>query len=140
MKFQTALFLAASASASPLVPRQAPSSVLPSGPDASAEPETVYNWSEDWQTKYPIHESCNATQHNSLEFALGELVQLAQHARDHILRFGHKSDLVTKYFGNGTTSVPIGWFDRVVAADKSPMVFRCDDPDNVCCDAPSKWP
>ncbi|KAG9254024.1 putative peptidase domain-containing protein [Emericellopsis atlantica] len=133
MMYRVALLLAAAtASASPLVPREAPTSILPSGPETSGESKSVYNWSEGWETKYPIHESCNATKHAALEFALDETMQLAQHARDHLLRFGDKSDLVKKYFGNSSTAVPIGWFDRVVSADKSAMTFRCDDPDKNC--------
>lgn len=128
----TALALATAATASPLVTREEPTSVLPSGPDASETPAAVYDWSADWKTKFPIHESCNATLRAQLEDALDETQQLAQHARDHLLKFGHKSEFVQKYFGNSSTATPAGWFDRVVAADKTGMVFRCDDPDKNC--------
>lgn len=128
----TALALATVATTSPLVTREEPTSVLPSGPDASETPAVAYDWSADWKTKFPIHESCNATLKAQLEDALDETQQLAQHARDHLLKFGHKSDFVQKYFGNGSTAGPTGWFDRVVAADKTGVVFRCDDPDKNC--------
>jgi hypothetical protein len=39
---------------------------------------------------------------------------------------------VQKYFGDGPTATPIGWYDRVIAADKTGMTFRCDDPDRNC--------
>lgn len=93
---------------------------------------SAYDWSEGWQSSYPIHPSCNSTLKRQLEDALGEAVQLAQHARNHILRFGSKSEFVQKYFGNSSTAEAIGWYDRVVAADKGAMTFRCDDPDQNC--------
>lgn len=129
----TTLAFAASTLASPLVARQETPTSDVSLPEVSeSSVPKVYDWSADWKTKFPIHESCNSTLRAQLEEALDELQQLAGHARDHILRFGHKSDLVKKYFGNGTTATPIGWYDRVVSADKSGMLFRCDDPDKNC--------
>ena len=132
LQLLTAL-LASLATASPVVPRaESATTVLPAKPETTSEAQSTYNWAEGWQTKYPIHESCNSTLRAQLEIALDETVQLAQHARDHLLRFGNQSELVQKYFGNGSTSTPIGWFDRVVAADKSEITFRCDDPDRNC--------
>lgn len=128
-----AFLLASTAWGSPVAAREdAATTVLPTGPGGSATPVPVYDWSAGWKTKYPIHESCNSTLRVQLEDALDETVQLAQHARDHLLRFGHKSNFVQKYFGNGSTAIPIGWYDRVVAADKTGMTFRCDDPDRNC--------
>ncbi|KAF4126967.1 metallopeptidase [Geosmithia morbida] len=134
MKFQYAVGLVpfvSSALANP-VSRAATSTSAVLEPEHTSDPEPVYSWSDGWETKFPIHRSCNSTLRAQLEEALDETVQLAQHARDHILRFGNSSDLVQKYFGNGTTSIPVGWYDRVVAADKSDMLFRCDDPDRNC--------
>jgi hypothetical protein len=68
-----------------------------------------------------------------LERALNETVELASHARDHILRWGVDSPFVQKYFGNETgTATPLGWYERVIAADRRNMTFRCDDPDRNC--------
>lgn len=100
-----------------------------SQPSATAK---AYDWSSGWEASFPIHPSCNTTLRNQLQEALDETVQLAQHARNHILRFGSKSEFVKKYFGNSSTAEPIGWFDRIVAADKAAMLFRCDDPDRNC--------
>ncbi|KFA46811.1 hypothetical protein S40293_05587 [Stachybotrys chartarum IBT 40293] len=90
-----------------------------------------YNWAEGWTSRYPIHQSCNVTLRAQLEEALDETVQLAQHARDHLLRWGSNSEFAVKYFGNHSTAA-LGWYDRIVAADKTGMTFRCDDPDRNC--------
>ncbi|OLN95825.1 Antigen 1 [Colletotrichum chlorophyti] len=129
-----ALLLTSLADATPLARRQAaePSETV-SVPAASAPtPQAPYDWSKGWQKTFPIHQSCNSTLRNQLEVALAETQQLAAHARDHILRFGNSSEHVRKYFGNASTATPIGWYDRVVNADKTGMTFRCDDPDRNC--------
>ncbi|MBE3041546.1 hypothetical protein IMZ48_02995 [Candidatus Bathyarchaeota archaeon] len=81
---------------------------------------------------FPIHESCNATLSAQLSRALDETAVLARHAKEHLLRWGGTSPIVQKYFGNGTTSTPIGWYERIVSADRGSIVFRCDDPDGNC--------
>lgn len=124
--------LAQVGAASPLTARAEASSTILSVPESTSSSAPSFDWSSKWETKYQIHHSCNSTFRNQLEVALDETEQLAKHARDHLLRFGHKSELVQKYFGNGSTAEPIGWFDRVVGADKSSVIFRCDDPDQNC--------
>jgi len=64
--------------------------------------------------------------------AFEEMSLLAEHARDHILRFGFSSDYYVKYFGNANTAEPAGWFDKIVNGDKTGVLFRCDDPDDNC--------
>ena len=92
----------------------------------------------DWSARvssphaFPIHESCNATLTAQLSRGLGETVVLARHAKEHLLRWGGESPFVQKYFGNGTTSTPIGWYERIISADRGSMLFRCDDPDENC--------
>lgn len=81
---------------------------------------------------FPIHSSCNITLHHQLSHALDETVQLAQQAKSHLLLHGLDSPLVQKYFGNYSTVAPIGWFDRVISANRGDMLFRCDDPDKNC--------
>ncbi|KAK1833686.1 putative peptidase family-domain-containing protein [Podospora conica] len=82
---------------------------------------------------FPIHSSCNITLHNQLSQALEETVQLAQQAKSHLLLHGLDSPLVQKYFGNHSTAAPIGWYDRIISADRgTEMLFRCDDPDKNC--------
>ena len=102
--------------------------VAPSAPSSVA-------WDAGAISNYPIHPSCNATERTQLTRALGEAVKLAQHAKDHILRWGNSSDIYQKYFGNATTGEPIGWFEKVVNGDKAGIVFRCDDPDGNCAQA-----
>ncbi|KAK1972428.1 zincin [Colletotrichum sublineola] len=128
-----ALLLSAFADATPLARRQASETVPASVPPAAAPtPQTPYDWSAGWQKTFPIHQSCNSTLRAQLEAGLAETQQLAAHARDHILRFGNSSEHVRKYFGNASTATPVGWYDRVVNADKTGMTFRCDDPDRNC--------
>lgn len=120
----TALLLLSVADASP-VEVIAASAATPS----SQEP---YSWSKDWQKAFPIHQTCNSTLRAQLEVGLAETQQLAAHARDHILRFGNESEHVRRYFGNASTATAVGWYERVVNADKTGMTFRCDDPDRNC--------
>jgi hypothetical protein len=89
-------------------------------------------WNVGAMNEYPIHSSCNATERAQLTRALGETVKLAQHAKEHILRWGNSSEIYQKYFGNATTGEPVGWYEKVVAGDKAGIIFRCDDPDENC--------
>lgn len=105
-----------------LTKRQAPFEVTEQQPwDAGA----VYD--------FRIHSSCNASQAYQLRQGLNEAVELAQHAKDHVNRWGHTSDIYRKYFGTSapTTDV-IGAFDIVVNGNKEETLFRCDDPDGNC--------
>lgn len=131
MGFSTLLtpLLIALSVASPVAVRQTPTTDLLANPEASKS--ATYEWTSGWTTEYPIHQSCNDTLRGQLEEALGETVQLAKHARDHLLRWGDKSEFARKYFGNSST-LAIGWYDRVISADKYGMTFRCDDPDRNC--------
>lgn len=135
MKFLSAIAaLAATAAASPLVARQTSSAPMATG-TAPHHPLAVsqgWKWDADGRKDYPVHPSCNSTQRRQLELGLSELKELAGHARDHILRYGNSSTQFLKYFGSGTTAEPIGWHSRMVDADKTGMLFRCDDPDRNC--------
>lgn len=93
---------------------------------------TPYDFRNGSVTTFPIHSSCNSTLHRQLSRALEETVELAEHARDHILRWGQSSPFVQKYFGNGTTATALGWYSRVAHGDRGNMTFRCDDPDRNC--------
>lgn len=97
-------------------------------------------WNDGAVTTYPIHSSCNATLRAQLERGLGEAVKLAQHAKGHLLFWGHNSPFVTKYFGNESTATPTGWYERVISADRAGMLFRCDDPDRNCATQDSTYP
>ncbi|KAK3305639.1 putative peptidase domain-containing protein [Chaetomium strumarium] len=104
-----------------------------SGTSTSSASPTPWDFRRGAVTEYPVHSSCNSTLRRQLERALNETVELATHARDHILRWGGDSPFVQKYFGNGTaTATPLGWYERVIAADRRNMTFRCDDPDRNC--------
>ncbi|KAJ4252860.1 Prenylated Rab acceptor protein 1 [Fusarium torreyae] len=125
-----AILLFGAATATPIFGREEASQTKSAA--QSTQTSDAYDWAEGWAKEYPIHQSCNATLRRQLSNALDETVQLAQHAKDHLLRHGNKSEFVQKYFGNGSTAQPIGWYDRVINADKSGMLFRCDDPDKNC--------
>ncbi|KKF95893.1 Antigen 1 [Ceratocystis platani] len=81
---------------------------------------------------FPIHESCNSTQQRQIARGLQETITLAEVAKAHLLKHGGDSEIKKKYFGNGTTATPIGWYERIISANRGAMTFRCDDPDENC--------
>ncbi|KAI0413190.1 putative peptidase family-domain-containing protein [Xylaria grammica] len=93
---------------------------------------SVYDWAAGATTAYRIHSSCNATERALLSRGLGEAVALAAHAKDHILRFGNSSEFYSKYFGASPTAEVVGWYDKIVSADRGGIWFRCDDVDGNC--------
>lgn len=94
--------------------------------------EQVEAWDAGAVTEYIIHESCNATQASQIADGLREAVELAEHAKNHILRWGNSSELYQKYFGNDAPYTAIGALDILVNGDKAGVIFRCDDPDGNC--------
>ena len=119
---------AAVVSASPLAARQATTVTV----TATAETPTSTTWDAGAVHQYPIHASCNATQHQYIRNGLEETLTICRQARDHILRWGNSSEIYQKYFGNAPTGEPIGWFTKLVDGDKSDVLFRCDNPDGNC--------
>ncbi|KAF9890838.1 hypothetical protein FE257_005409 [Aspergillus nanangensis] len=89
-------------------------------------------WNAGAVPQYPIHESCNATQRRQIEAGLNETILLANHAKDHILRWGNDSSIYRKYFGDRPSIEAIGAYDIVVNGNKDGVLFRCDNPDNNC--------
>lgn len=89
-------------------------------------------WNVGAVDSFPIHGSCNVTQRVMLERGFNEAIALARHARDHILRWGHDSEIYTKYFGKAPTGEPIGWYTKIADGDKAGILFRCDDIDGNC--------
>ncbi|KAJ6443566.1 major allergen Asp f 2-like protein [Purpureocillium lavendulum] len=130
-RFICAGLLLQGALGTPIAPQGLKATVTLTIPKETDKP-SVYDWSEGWKPSFHIHQSCNSTLRAQLQQGLDEAVLLAQHARDHLLRWGNRSEFTQKYFGNGSTATPIGWYDRIVAADKTGMLFRCDDPDRNC--------
>jgi hypothetical protein len=134
-RFTSLMLLGAAAiSASPLAPRQATTVTVTA--DAAAPTSTA--WDAGAVHQYPIHASCNATQHAYIRNGLDETITICRQARDHILRWGNSSQIYQKYFGNAPTGEPIGWFSKIVDGDKSDVLFRCDDPDQNCATQDSK--
>ncbi|KAJ2990053.1 hypothetical protein NUW58_g3150 [Xylaria curta] len=122
---------AALGQASRLPPRQDVVTVTHTVASATPQP-TVYDWAAGATTAYPIHGSCNATERALLSKGLNDAITLAAHAKDHVLRFGNSSEFYTKYFGASPTAEVIGWYDKIVSADRSGTWFRCDDIDGNC--------
>ncbi|PNS16695.1 Multifunctional tryptophan biosynthesis protein [Sphaceloma murrayae] len=93
---------------------------------------TGYQWNQGTRTDFPIHASCNATERALLSKGLADARAMAQQAKDHILLRGREDAHYQKYFGNASTAEAVGWYDRVINADKTGNWFRCDDPDDKC--------
>lgn len=90
-------------------------------------------WNAGAVTEFRIHQSCNASQAFQLRQGLSEAIELAQHAKDHVNRYGSTSDIYRKYFGVSALSTDvIGAFDIIVNGNKAESLFRCDDPDGNC--------
>lgn len=89
-------------------------------------------WNAGAVNQFPIHSSCNATQRRQIELGLNETITLAEHAKNHILRWSNESAIYKKYFGDSPTMEAVGAFDVVVNGDKKDVLFRCDNPDGNC--------
>ncbi|KAL8959505.1 MAG: hypothetical protein Q9183_005622, partial [Haloplaca sp. 2 TL-2023] len=112
----------ASALAVPIQPRQ--------NSDDSSQDTAA--WDAGATTDFVIHESCNATEVTQLRKGFADAVALADHAKQHILRFGNSSEHYRKYFGDAPSGEAIGYFDKVVNGDRANALFRCDNPDGNC--------
>lgn len=94
--------------------------------------EEAASWADGAVTEYQIHSSCNHTQSNQIAAGLDEAVQLARHAKEHVLRWGNSSEHYQKYFGHEPRGEVIGNLDKIVSADRAGILFRCDNPDGNC--------
>lgn len=94
--------------------------------------EQAPSWNAGAVDEYPIHTSCNATERVQLRQALAETVALADHAKEHVLRWGNSSEHYRRYFGDQPTSQVVGNLDKIVSSDKGGVLFRCDNPDGNC--------
>ncbi|KAM3415910.1 hypothetical protein BST61_g9405 [Cercospora zeina] len=129
LTFTTALVAALAVSAAPTgeqnLKRQAPFT------------STQQPWNAGAVNEFRIHSSCNASQTAQLRQGISEAIELAQHAKDHINRWGNESTIYQKYFGSAPTPEAIGALDIVVNGNKANSVFRCDDPDGNCANMPT---
>ncbi|CAD6448568.1 79caad90-3267-4478-94ec-a8119e0211b5 [Sclerotinia trifoliorum] len=98
----------------------------------SSSDAQAYNWQSGYVSHFTIHPSCNATERHELSEGLRQAVEMAEHAKNHILVHGNKSEIFQKYFGKGPTSTPMGWFDKIASGNRAGVIFRCDDPDRNC--------
>lgn len=124
-----ALLGLANAAPNRLQQRQAVTITAMMAPAATA---TSMAWDQGARADFNMHKSCNGSERALLTTALGETTRLAQHAKDHILRFGNSSAHYQKFFGSAATGEVLGWYDKVVNGDRNRVLFRCDDPDQNC--------
>lgn len=110
----------------------APTLLQPEARQSAPFQQELSAWDTGATAMYPIHSSCNATQKAQIAAGLNETVLLAQHAKEHVLRWGTSSDLYQKYFGELPPYEVIGAFDMIVSGDKGSVLFRCDNPDGNC--------
>ena len=89
-------------------------------------------WDDGATKDFVIHESCNSTEVIQLRKGLADAVALADHAKQHILRFGNSSEHYRKYFGDAPSGEAIGYYEKVISGDKGNALFRCDNPDGNC--------
>lgn len=98
----------------------------------STTTEISFEWDSFWNQDFEIHKSCNVTQTNQLTQAFAETKILAEHAKEHTLRFGNSSEFYQRYFGNAPTGEVVGIYENVISANKTGVLFRCDDVDGNC--------
>lgn len=122
------LSLAATALAAPA----APATVQLEKRQAAPFQQQMASWDSGAASQYPIHSSCNSTQRAQIAAGLNETILLANHAKQHVLRWGNSSELYQKYFGELPPYEVIGALDLVVGGDKGGVLFRCDNPDGNC--------
>lgn len=76
-------------------------------------------------SSFLLHAGCNASQQLQLKQGFADMKLFAQSALDHLLHYGHTSDLAKLYFGNETNVTPaIGAYVRLLSADKAATLFR----------------
>jgi hypothetical protein len=98
----------------------------------SQSPAAAWAAANSATTEWTIHPSCNNSEVIQLRKHLDDVATVAEHAIDHILRFGNSSELFVKWFGTAPTAAPIGWYERLLGAERGSFQFRCDDPDSFC--------
>lgn len=119
--------LAATALATPVLKNRALTTITITNPISTSYPQPATAIQG-----FPIHSSCNGTERNQLEKALGDTIKLAQQAAQHIYTHGNDSALYAKYFGTAATAEVIGWYEKLVHGDHEGVVLRCDDVDGNC--------
>lgn len=100
--------------------------------DSDGHSHETAPWDDGATKDFVIHESCNSTEMIQLRKGLADAVTLADHAKQHILRFGNSSEHYRKYFGDAPSAEAIGNYERVISGDRGNALFRCDNPDGNC--------
>lgn len=98
----------------------------------TTDTEISFTWDEYWNQDFQIHESCNLTQVNQLTQAFADTKILAEHAKQHALRWANSSEIYRRYFGNAPSGEVVGIFENIVSAEKDGVLFRCDNIDGNC--------
>jgi hypothetical protein len=100
--------------------------------DDLAPEQSATAWNAGAVTEFQIHASCNASEARQLRAALAETVDLAKHAKQHVLRYANSSEQYRKYFGDAPSGEVVGYLDKIVSGDRGSSLFRCDNPDGNC--------
>jgi hypothetical protein len=126
-QFLVSAALAATTAASPVIKNRAVTTVTVSGATSTTYPQPAVEIQG-----FPIHQSCNGTERAQLERALGDTIKISQQALKHIYTHGNESEMYSKYFGLAPTAEVIGWYEKILYADREGVLFRCDDIDGNC--------
>ncbi|KAL8703702.1 MAG: hypothetical protein Q9201_003123 [Fulgogasparrea decipioides] len=100
--------------------------------ESSGHSHDTVTWDDGATRDFVIHESCNASETIQLRKGLADAVSLANHAKQHILRWGNSSEHYQKYFGAAPSGEAIGYYEKVINGDRGNALFRCDNPDGNC--------
>jgi hypothetical protein len=126
-QFLVSAALAATVAASPVIKNRAVTTVTVSGATSTTYPQPAVEIQG-----FPVHQSCNGTERNQLEKALGDTIKISQQALKHIYTHGNESEMYSKYFGVAPTAEVIGWYEKILYGDREGVLFRCDDIDGNC--------
>ncbi|KAI4246897.1 MAG: hypothetical protein L6R42_009768, partial [Xanthoria sp. 1 TBL-2021] len=83
--------------------------------DSDGHSHETAPWDDGATKDFVIHESCNSTEMIQLRKGLADALTLADHAKQHILRFGNSSEHYRKYFGDAPSAEAIGNYERVIS-------------------------
>lgn len=89
-------------------------------------------WNPDFQKDFTINNTCNASESSVLSSALHQAIEVSEHARQHLLRYGNSSDIFKKYFGHNPPFIPLGVYDFLSNGNKGNFTFGCQDFEKKC--------
>lgn len=94
--------------------------------------DLVAGWDFDFEGNYFVNGTCSSDNGRLVVSALAQAVNVAEHARKHLLRYRNSSDAFKRYFGTSPAACPLGVYDLISNGDNSDISFTCEDLDNKC--------